>query len=152
MGTRSFIGKRHADGHVTGIYCHWDGYPSHNGRILRDHYTTEDQMDALLALGSLSVLGENIGKRHDFNTHDSTKGRTKGWCLAYGRDRGETDVAAQTFENVEAFCTAARESWAEWAYIFDPERGKWATTALLEDRRIWQDITDAINTEMAAAV
>ena len=34
MGTRSRIGIRNADDSVDSIYCHWDGYPDHNGRLL----------------------------------------------------------------------------------------------------------------------
>ena len=37
MGTRSFIAQRVGDEYV-GVYCHWDGYLEHNGRILLEHY------------------------------------------------------------------------------------------------------------------
>jgi len=30
MATRSNIGIVNEDGSVTGIYCHWDGYPENN--------------------------------------------------------------------------------------------------------------------------
>ena len=45
MATRSFIGKLNKDDSITGIYCHFDGYPEHAGRILIDNYLTEQQVD-----------------------------------------------------------------------------------------------------------
>jgi hypothetical protein len=43
MGTRSTIAIQNADNTVTGIYCHWDGYVEHNGKILNENYTTESK-------------------------------------------------------------------------------------------------------------
>ena len=40
MGTRSLIGKQLKDGSILGVYCHYDGYPEFNGRILRDNFDT----------------------------------------------------------------------------------------------------------------
>ena len=93
MGTRSTIAIQNGNGTVTGIYCHWDGYLSHNGRILEENYTTEAQVRELLALGDLSSLGETIGEQQDFNNP------VDGQCNAYGRDRGETGIEAKTFES-----------------------------------------------------
>ena len=93
MGTRSTIAIQNADNTVTGIYCHWDGYLSNNGRILQENYTTEDAVRELIALGDLSSLGETVGTKHDFNKAPD------GECNAYGRDRGEKGVKAKTFDN-----------------------------------------------------
>ena len=90
MATRSSISIRNEDGTYTGIYAHWDGYLSNNGRILEQHYTNEEKIRQLMALGSLSSLRPEIGERQDFNQPTS-----KDWCLAYGRDRGEDDVAQE---------------------------------------------------------
>lgn len=38
MGTRSAIVLKREDGKYQGIYCHWDGYPSNNGKILFENY------------------------------------------------------------------------------------------------------------------
>ena len=66
------------------IYCHWDGYPSNNGRILLEHYQDETKVKKLIHLGDLSFLGPEIGKKHNFNkAHDEHPD----WCCAYGRDR-----------------------------------------------------------------
>lgn len=74
MSTRSFIGRFNADGTVTGHYCHSDGYYSHNGRILNDHYNDPDKIGQLISLGMQSVLAENIGVAHDFEWRSKAHG------------------------------------------------------------------------------
>jgi len=113
MGTRSYIGKKMADGKIRAIYCHWDGYPSHNGAILLRAYQDATKVDQLLDLGSLSVLGDEIGEKHDFDS-DQPKSR----CTAYGRDRGEDDVDAIVYDDERAFVKGANESGAEFVYLF----------------------------------
>ena len=93
MGTRSTIAIQNSNGTVTGIYCHWDGYLEHNGKLLASNYTTEEKVYELMALGDLSTLGETIGAKTDFN--DAAKGQ----CVAYGRDRGETDINCTSFDS-----------------------------------------------------
>lgn len=114
MGTRSTIAIQNANGTVTGIYCHWDGYTSHNGRILQENYTTEAAVRELIALGDLSSLGETIGEQTDFNN------AAKGQCLAYGRDRGETDVEAKTYASHDDMLEQIGQ---EYDYLFTPGKG-----------------------------
>jgi hypothetical protein len=109
MATRSYIGIRNTDASVDYIYCHYDGYPSHNGKILTEHYTNIDKVNALLKLGDLSILGEEIGEKQDFNS------RTKGWCLAYGRDRGEQNVSVSNGNYDEIIS----DQDVDYVYIFD---------------------------------
>lgn len=59
MGTRSFIAQKTEDGYRA-IYCHWDGYPSWNGRILHTHYSDPAKLTALLNLGDISCLGTGL--------------------------------------------------------------------------------------------
>ena len=68
MSTRSTIAKLNLDGSIDDIYCHWDGYPSHNGRVLLENYTDADVVTELINLGDLSFLGEVIGEQHEFNS------------------------------------------------------------------------------------
>ena len=56
MATRSRIAIENQDGTVLSIYCHWDGYPSHHGPILLENYTTQEKVESLIALGSISSL------------------------------------------------------------------------------------------------
>ena len=114
MGTRSTIAIQNEDGSVTGIYCHWDGYLSHNGRILQENYADEAAVRELLALGDLSCLGETVGTKHNFDA------APQGECNAYGRDRGEKDVAARTEHNWRQF---RAEYGQEYDYLFTPGAG-----------------------------
>lgn len=98
MATRSTICIQNEDGTVTGVYCHNDGYLEHNGRILKDHYTDEASVRALIELGNLSVLG---------STPDNT--------FAYGRDRDEEGQEAVTETSWRSFIY---EEGQEYNYIF----------------------------------
>ena len=115
MGTQSTIAKKNDDGTFTGIYCHYEGYPEFNGRLLKDHYTTSDKVDELLSLGDLSSLGERIGKKHCFNEHQV------GECTFYGRDRGEDDVDSVTFKTLEELLMYYGDVYT---YVFDFD-GQW---------------------------
>jgi hypothetical protein len=60
MGTRSTIALEYADGTIGQIYCHWDGYLDHNGKILRDYYTDPFKVRNLLDGGDMSSLSETV--------------------------------------------------------------------------------------------
>jgi len=101
MSTNSTITAKCSDGKFRSIYCHWDGYISHNGKILVESYTDQDRIDSLVALGSLSGLNKSTEKPegHDFYN------RVEGVCVAYHRDRdeplriGEGDTAEDAFND-----------------------------------------------------
>ncbi len=114
MATRSHIGKKQSDGTIKYIYCHWDGYPEYNGEILKNHYTDEAKIDALLELGDLSILGEEIGEEQDFERRDTHNPK---WCLVYGRDRGDDNIEARTVKSVKNMIDQA------FHYVWD--NGKW---------------------------
>lgn len=91
MGTDCLIGRENTDGTVTAIFCGHDGYPPNVGATLRDHYASIEKVDALIVLGDVSYLRENIGEKHKFGRGPDD------WCDAYGRDRGEEGVSADTY-------------------------------------------------------
>jgi hypothetical protein len=126
MGTRSTIAIENADGTVSGIYCHWDGYLSHNGRILQDHYADPAKVRELIALGNISSLKEEIGEQHPFDTYtlkeEEKDPRWESWCNAYARDRGESEQAARTYANWTQFIN---EEGQQYDYLFQPSTGKW---------------------------
>lgn len=139
MSTRSNIGIVNADGTVLTIYCHNDGYPSGVGQTLLDHYVDEAKVRELLALGDISILGEVIGEKHDFDWTSSFSMGSFGMefdamrkdprykmCLAYGRDRGEKGAKARKHKTMTAAC-----AWCDndYAYIFTPSRGVWSFRA-----------------------
>ena len=76
MATRSTIALEYADGTVGQVYCHWDGYLDHNGQILQEHYQDPFKVRALLDLGDLSSLGDDLGDQHDFDSAASYEGCT----------------------------------------------------------------------------
>ena len=60
MGTRSTIALEFADGTVSQVYCHWDGYLSNNGQILLKHYQDPYKVRALVDLGGFSSLRDTV--------------------------------------------------------------------------------------------
>lgn len=122
MGTRSFIAHKTADGYRA-IYCHWDGYPSWNGRILYQHYSDPAKLDALLDLGDISSLGTGLGEKHDFNDSGNDDVTT-----AYGRDRGDTGTEARAYPTLAMLFAAANGCWAEYVYVL--ENGRWGFTPI----------------------
>jgi hypothetical protein len=56
MATRSRIGIELPDHTVVSVYCHWDGYVSHNGKILVEHYQNREDVEELIDGGSMSHL------------------------------------------------------------------------------------------------
>ena len=109
MATRSYIGVRNTDSSVDYIYCHFDGYPEHNGQILTEHYTNINRVNELLQLGDLSVLGQFIGEKMDFDK------RIQDTCLAYGRDRGETNVDKKN----SGYDELITDRNVDYVYVFD---------------------------------
>lgn len=116
MATRSTIALEFADDTVGQVYCHWDGYLSHNGTILLENYSDPFKLRDLIDLGDLSVLAAEIGTKHDFEA------RVEGVCTFYGRDRDESDTQAKYFDNFEDY--AANHQTEEYEYILRKD-GQW---------------------------
>jgi len=112
MATRSYIGIRNLDASVDYIYCHFDGYPSHNGAILTQHYNTYDKVKKLLELGDLSILNPEIGEKQDF---DDRSTHNNNWCLAYGRDRNEPNTEVKNGD----FGKLISDQSVDYVYVFD---------------------------------
>lgn len=103
MATRSKIAIEKQDGTVESIYCHFDGYLSHNGETLQKHYSTKEKMEKLIELGNISSLG---------NTPEATE--------AYHRDRGE-DLNLTSYPNVATLFEDGFNSGAEYVYCLTKE-------------------------------
>lgn len=120
MGTRSTIALEFADGTVGQVYCHWDGYLEHNGKILQSYYTDPFKLRELIDLGDMSSLDNEVvipeGQAHSFQVP------LKGITTFYGRDRGETGVDAKYFKNFEDY--RARHQYEEYEYILRTD-GRW---------------------------
>lgn len=128
MGTRSTISIENEDGTVTGVYCHWDGYISHNGRILLEHYNTDDLAQELIQGGDISSLREQVGEKHPFDNPHKYGSQEyldhidahQHWTTYYGRDRGETGVEAQTYATLAAFMEAQSQE-----FNYHRRQGRW---------------------------
>lgn len=119
MATRSRIAIEKENGTVESIYCHWDGYPENNGRILVENYTDHEKVQALINLGDISSLAPNIDAAPD--TGHTFNGPVDGVVVAYGRDRGETGIDKKTHSSVPDFFNGDIE---EYGYLFTQE-GQW---------------------------
>lgn len=113
MGTRSRIGVMHGDV-LKSVYCHWDGYLDHNGRILLEHYDSA-KANHLVSLGDISSLDKNVeipeGVEHSFQVP------LDGITVFYGRDRGETGCDFQVSHTFNDFLEKCDASGAEYYYI-----------------------------------
>lgn len=128
MGTRSRIGIELPTHSVVSVYCHWDGYPEFNGKILVQHYSDRDSVKALIDGGSMSSLRtrntwENNSPLKDENgefIHDS-----EGFIMSendrdpqplYHSERGDgEDPTCNTFD---AF-VSGNLGGEEYVYLFD---------------------------------
>jgi len=129
MGTRSTIALEYADGTVEQVYCHWDGYLEHNGKILQEHYSNPFKLRDLMDLGDLSSLGRNLGNGHPFSKFGlkeedpdfdqmialCKQAEEEGWTTFYGRDRGETGTSAKKFASYEDYLL--NHQYEEYEYI-----------------------------------
>lgn len=125
MATRSTIARHMPDGTVEQVYCHWDGYLTHNGRILLLHYSDPVKLQQLLDLGDLSVLGSEIGEKHDFDfpPNDDV-------CTFYGRDRGEENTVKNVHATLAEYFTWGGREQFNYLYTLD---GKWLVSSYEND-------------------
>ena len=104
MATRSTIAVQHTDGTISQIYCHFDGYLEHNGRLLVDNYNDLELAEELVSLGDMSVL------RHSISS-----------SVFYARDRGETETAPTLFASYKDYSKNYLDQ--DYNYVF--KDGQW---------------------------
>ena len=160
MATRSTISivtERTVDGLGRTIYCHWDGYPSNNGRILLEHYKDAKKVSSLIDLGDISSLAENVrpkkeGVRREWNSakveYDliptkephSFDNPHSGVVIAYGRDRGEKDIEASSFKGK----TPNKNRSEEYDYLFVESENKWYVRDNHKSRPRFVELTEKV--------
>ena len=107
MATRSLIGIK-LDNIVKTIYCHWDGYPDHNGKLLVENYNTPAAIFDLLELGDLSILAESPAK-----------------CTAYHRDRKEPYGMVEARDvDPDELMSVGSEYGVDYVYVYN-ENNEW---------------------------
>lgn len=135
MATRGNIGIVNEDGSITAIYVHWDSYPEYVGKILLNRYNDISIVNQLMLLGDLSILREKLypddSKPHTFQTQQEDV------CVAYGRERSESDVDCKIFKDIGDFERFANNSDAEYQYLF--EDGKWTYRNV---NKKWKELTE----------
>lgn len=130
MATRCAIGFLEHDGSVHGVYCHHDGYLEGVGARLIAHYSDTYKLLELLEHGSISVLGERIGVKKDFNSYDYKSGE----CLFYHRDRDEPTrfTEAVDFDSADDFADYFANSGCEYLYLYDGREWTYARRDFVE--------------------
>ena len=110
MATRSTIALEFADGSVSQVYCHYDGYLSGVGADLEGAYSDPFALQELIDGGDMSTIGEPYTARGE------------AW----------EDVAPRRFQNFDEYCAECQQE--EYDYILRPVDGKgvwfvrcWAT-------------------------
>ena len=162
MATRSTIALEFADGTIGQVYCHWDGYLAHNGKMLMEYYSNPFILRDLIDLGSLSSLRPQIGTKHPFSmfeanmTQDEFANLYRDMCTFYERDRGERSADATYFKDYEHFLVDGQAE--EYDYILRNVNGvaTWfvsdhdgdfvtlESAIMDEEDRIAQDETDEV--------
>ena len=118
--TRWNVGIELPNGKVLAVYGHWDGYPEHVGKILKQHYSNPGKLKQLLKLGKqrISSLDKDIkgGKGHSF------KEPAKGQTIFYGRDRGEKVNMSSTYKDKQQY---GQKFGEEFGYVYSMKDKKW---------------------------
>jgi hypothetical protein len=142
MGTRSIIAKEYKDGTIKAIYCHWDGYPSHNGKVLVEHYTTSAKINKLIDLGDISSLREEIGVKHPFDTYNlpvEEKSKYENMTTAYHHE-------ASIVHNKNALVELAKNSGGEYIYL-RTKTGHWLVFSCYSQEKTWVPVKVVLTNE-----
>lgn len=157
MATRSTIAIEFADGTIGQVYAHWDGYLSHNGKILLENYSDPFKLRQLIDFGDLSSLGTSLGEQHPFSEFEIAKedperdaklalvakAKDEGWTTFYGRDRNEVYTKARYFNDYEHFLINGQRE--EFDYILRNVNG--VATWFVSEGRDFVSLVDAITRE-----
>jgi hypothetical protein len=126
MSTRSSIAVEHANGTVSAIYCHFDGYLEGVGSNLVDAFNSQEMAETLVALGDLSSVG---GDGPD----------------AYSRDHGETfeDVKPRVYPDFATYAARVGKEIGDngYRYIFRRAEGAWF---VWNDSKPMKPVADAL--------
>lgn len=112
MGTRSRIAIQLQDQSIVSVYCHYDGYPAFNGKVLRDNYDTVEKVKELIGGGNMSCTWTNVGWGKETLPETGA---------LYYTSRGESleDNAPRLDKDMEEFFSDGEE----YSYIF--RNGNW---------------------------
>lgn len=145
MSTRSFIAVENEDGSCDYVYCHSDGYPEWNGRLLLENYDSEEAARNIISLGDLSCLCEKLypdpTKPHSFD-YDQ---RQDDVTVAYARDGGE-NLRISNAPDIMSLVDDFARSWCEYIYIY--VGGEWYYQGREGKLRLLRDYMEEHNIEI----
>lgn len=140
MGTRSYIAKDIGKGKYKVIFCQLDGDLEITGKLLAEHYNTPEKVDALLALGDIYFLGEQLEPNPALPHNWYENNYQKDVTLAIGRDCGEYHWPAEemTLENMED-----NDEGIEFIYIFTPDQ-EWKYCCVMAPDARWRNVRNEL--------
>lgn len=106
MSTRATIAVRRSDDFFDAVYLHFDGYPSHTGEALKQHFATQQLAEDLVSGGDLRCLGRATGTPERYSN-------------------GTPPAILPTLEVLRDF---AKKCGAQFLYVFDD--GIWSCAKL----------------------
>ena len=124
MGTRSTIALEFADGSVSQVYCHWDGYLDNNGMILSQSYMDPFKVQKLLDLGDFSSLRDSVEETKEGAYHFN---RGEEFCVRRYKDSDEYFDCCQQEEY--DYILRQVEGKAVWFVRCYATNGQWVTMA-----------------------
>ena len=71
MATRSNIAYQTPNGQVREVYCHFDGYRSHVGKMLFQCYNSEELANEVTRYGGISSLQHSIEDSNIYSIRDN---------------------------------------------------------------------------------
>jgi len=132
MSTRAMIGYLSPKGSVTGIYSHWDGYPTGLGHNLMKFYGNPKRVIHLVDGGDVSAIDWDTGHANHYafrsvwvNWNSIDKKYDNEWDRG-GLDEKWDDVKARVYDNMEQFLDESLpgKSMIEYVYLFDYSGGE----------------------------
>lgn len=124
MATRSAICIANKDRSLTGVYCHWDGYPGHQLPNLKEFYGNAYRARRLIAGGHMSSLRTTT--KWDSEGREVVNEPLSKYKPLYYRDRPgyeHEDNSPVQSENIQTACKEWREWGCEVLYIYDLRKG-----------------------------
>lgn len=132
MSTRSNIAIKRKNGTVESVYCHWDGYLSHNGKILLKYYQDTDKINKLIDLGDISSLNKEVEPTKE-HTYDNPQ---EGVTVAYKRDRGEDNADKRVWKSLKEYLENVETLFIEYIYVYDEEKQAWFYTTTNDEHSL----------------
>ena len=130
MSTRSAIIVKDGDIY-RGVFSHWDGYPSWNGKILQEHYNSLDRALALVSLGWIEVLAPRLAPDLGYPHTLDYNQRQEDVTTAIHRDGGEPlqIFEGRTIKEVEDLIS-------DYAYSYVYSNGYWKVNGKSLERKL----------------